>query len=123
MSMPFALSLIWVLVILGYGTVSLGDWCLTIWDSVVKMRPLHCLKQLDISHTTTQQHILAEQRLQLHYCESFKSHKPDLILYFSALDLETSCACKGFYGLPEIIEANISSWSFTSTFFKSFIIL
>jgi len=60
------------------------------------MRQLHCLKQLDISHTMTQQHILAEQRLHLHYCESLKSLKPDLILYFSALDLETSYVCKGF---------------------------
>jgi len=73
------------------------------------MRPLHCLKQLDMSHTTTQQHILAEQRLQLHYCESLKSQKPDLILYFSTLDLLTSYAYKGFYGLPQIIEANIRS--------------
>lgn len=76
------LFLIEVSVLMICGTTSLGNRCLTFWDSMVVsysavkmslMRPPHGLKTLDSSHPVTWHHTLEEWRPQLHHFKSLAS--------------------------------------------------
>jgi hypothetical protein len=68
-----------IFILLGYGNVSLGDWCPTFSDRLVvniwRSDDHYAVLQLWApNHPLTQCQISEEQTSQLHQCKSLKSH-------------------------------------------------